>query len=189
MRRASPSCSCSCSCSVLLFGSAEKSRIEHEHEHERRERRMRSHSQGSCSPLALGDPVAGDAGSLSSAIWPSGPPPKPSAGVLMTSAEDISPSSTSGAAGKRRDAAFALRGRCGSVSPCRFPPAPRGGVVARHCLARRRMRRHYTSLGEGPRGPQAGCRQGCSTGSHRPEPVEGRKQRTEVRGQRSEGGR
>jgi len=33
-------------------------------------------------PLALGGPIAGDAGSLSSTIWPSGPPPKPSAGVL-----------------------------------------------------------------------------------------------------------
>jgi len=33
-------------------------------------------------PVAVGHPVAGDAGSLSSTIQPSGPPPRPSAGVL-----------------------------------------------------------------------------------------------------------
>ena len=88
-------------------------------------------------PAHVGHPLAGDAGSMPPERQPSGPPPWPSAGVLRRRCDGAGPS---GAAGKRRGAAFALPRRLRLSKSVQDPPGPRRGRV------------RPASLGEAARG-------------------------------------
>jgi len=105
-------------------------------------------------PLPLGYPLAGDAGSISLEVEPSGPRPEPSAGLLRKA---CSRSVTSAAAGKRQGRLRPLK-PCGSVSQCRFPLAPGGGASAKLAGGRQASGFRRAGLGRGPRGPQPAWR-------------------------------